>query len=199
MSAKLRPLPYPYEALEPTISTRTVTLHHDKHQASYVKGWNEAVDRLARSRAKMSDGSLRDTYRGMAFNGAGVILHEMYWENLCPIGNSGLVSKALQGAAVRDFGSFDRMIQEIAGVGTAIRGSGWVVLAWVPAFQRLTLLPVSEHQDNWIPGAVPLLVLDVWEHAYYLDYQSARNEYLHMIWNNVDWGVVSRRLAAALV
>lgn len=193
MPATLKPLPYSYESLEPTIGSQTVKLHHDKHQAGYVKGWNETVERLDRSRAKMSDGSLRDSYRSLAFNGAGVILHELYWDNLCPVGQSPAPSRAFVNAVTRDFGSFERMTHEMAGVGTAIRGSGWAVLAWVPAFQRMTILPVSEHQDNWIPGAIPLLVLDVWEHAYYLDYQSARNEYLNMIWNNVDWGVVSRR------
>lgn len=198
MPANLRPLPYPYAALEPTIGQNTVHFHHDKHQASYVKGWNETEERLVRTRGSASDAMLRGSYESMAFNGAGVILHELYWENLCPAGTSPAPSPALIHCINRCFGSVQNLIHEMVSVGTVIRGSGWIVLCWIPRFERMVLAPIKDHQDGWIPGAVPLLVIDVWEHAYYLDYQSARNRYLNLIWHNVNWGVVSQRYAHAV-
>jgi Fe-Mn family superoxide dismutase len=191
--AKLKPLPYGYDALSPTIGEETVRIHHDTHQAGYVKGWNETQKRLKDTRGRASGGMLRGAYQSLAFNGAGIILHEMYWENLCPVGASPPPSQSFVNCADRCFGSFQNLVDEMAEVGVVIRGSGWVVLAWVPRFDRMVILPVSDHQDGWIPGAVPLLVIDVWEHAYYLDYQAARKTYLQLIWHNVNWAVVSRR------
>jgi Fe-Mn family superoxide dismutase len=193
--AKLTPLPYDYNALEPTIGRETVNIHHNKHQASYVKGWNETQERLKRARksGQQSGGMLRGVGQSVAFNGAGIILHEMYWENLCPSGSSPEPTQAFLHCAARCFGTAHNMVEEMAAVGAAIRGSGWVVLAWIPRFQQMVILPISNHEDGWIPGAVPLLVIDVWEHAYYLDYQAARAEYLKLIWHNVNWAVVSRR------
>jgi len=196
--AKLKPLPYSYDFLLPTISRKTVTLHHDKHQASYVKGWNEGEERLKKSRHGASGAMLRGIYDGLAFNGAGVILHELYWENLTATGTSGPPSKAFIRCVDRCFGSGQTLVNELASVGAAIRGSGWVVLCWVPRFQRMVIAPIYNHEDGWIPGAVPLLVIDVWEHAYYLDYENARAEYLRLIWANVNWEVVSQRYHEAV-
>lgn len=175
---QLRPLPYPPNELEPTVDEETVLIHHDVHQASYVKGWNER--------------------KSPAFNGSGVILHEMYWENLCRRGASPPPSPQFLSAVARQWSSLQAMASEMVQLGRGIQGSGWVVLTWVPRFQQLVVLPISIHQDGWIPTAVPLLVIDVWEHAYYLKYHADRATYLHEIWNNVNWGVVSRRFAEAV-
>lgn len=197
MSAHLTPLPYAYGNLRPTIGSETTHLHHDVHQANYVKGWNEAEARLERTRGDATGGMLRATYDGMAFNGAGVILHEMYWQNLCAANTSPAPSEALLKCLTRCFGSPKNFIHEMIEVGTAIRGSGWVVLCWIPRFQRMVISPIRNHEDGWIPGAVPLLIIDVWEHAYYLDYRAARADYLKAIWHNVNWAVVSARYAKA--
>jgi Fe-Mn family superoxide dismutase len=186
--AKLKPLPYAQDALEPTIGAETVRIHHGTHQAGYVKGWNKGLQRGPRT---------REDYEQLAFNGAGVILHELYWENLCSAGESPPPSQQLLSCMARCFGSAQAVVDQMSHVGAVIQGSGWVVLAWVPRFERMVLLPVRNHQNGWIPGAVPLLVIDVWEHAYYLDYQAARAEYLRLLWHNVNWGVVSARHAAA--
>jgi Fe-Mn family superoxide dismutase len=175
---QLRPLPYAPNALEPVIDGRTVQIHHGKHQASYVKGWNEG--------------------KSPAFNGAGVILHELYWENLCPVGTSQPPSASFLRAVQTQWPTLQAMAAEMVEVGKGIQGSGWVVLTWVPRFQKLVILPILVHENGWIPTAVPLLVIDVWEHAYYLKYQSSRVDYLHQVWNLVNWGVVSQRFAAGL-
>jgi Fe-Mn family superoxide dismutase len=177
MMATLAPLPYALGALAPTIDARTVRIHHGVHQASYVRGWNEGKE--------------------PAFNGAGVILHELYWENLCAAGHSPPPSPGLATCVHRCFRSFDRLVQEMVEKGAKVEGSGWVVLCWIPRFNRMVVLPIEIHQNGWIPTAVPLLVIDVWEHAYYLQYQADRRQYLRLIWHNVDWGVVSRRYAEA--
>lgn len=197
--AKLKPLPYAYDALSPTIGEETVRIHHDTHQAGYVKGWNETEERLkyVRSKGKPSGGMLRGAYQSLAFNGAGIILHEMYWENLCPPAASGMPSKAFEKCAIRCFGSPQELIDQMIETGSAIRGSGWVILAWIPRFDRMVILPVQEHEMRWIPGATPLIVIDVWEHAYYLQYQSDRTRYLQQIWQHINWPVVNRRFAEA--
>lgn len=198
MPARLRPLPYPYDALEPTLGRSTLVQHHDHHQASYVKGWNEAEERLVRTRDTAQGAMLRGSYETLAFNGAGVILHELYWQNLCPMGQSSQPSQDFVRCATRCFGSLQQLVNEMAAIGTVIRGSGWIVLCWIPTFKRMVILPIKNHENGWIPGAVPLLVIDVWEHAYYLDYQSARARYLQLIWHNVNWAVVSERYAQAV-
>ena len=196
--ADLRPLPYREDALAPFLDARTVRIHHDKHQAGYVKGWNKGEARQKKLRGRRgSPGMLRGLYEGMAFNGAGVILHEMYWENLCPPAASGMPSKAFEKCAIRCFGSPQELIDQMIETGSAIRGSGWVILAWIPRFDRMVILPVQEHEMRWIPGATPLIVIDVWEHAYYLQYQSDRTRYLQQIWQHINWPVVNRRFAEA--
>jgi Fe-Mn family superoxide dismutase len=192
--ADLRPLPYATDALAPFLDAETVRIHHGKHQKGYVDGWNKGERRQEELRGRRgSGGMLRGLYEGMAFNGAGVILHEMYWENLCPADQSGMPSKAFEKCAIRCFGSPQELIDQMIETGTAIRGSGWVILAWIPRFDRMVVLPVQEHEMRWIPGAVPLIVIDVWEHAYYLQYQNRRLDYLRGIWQHICWPVVNQR------
>jgi len=187
--AKLKPLPYSTNALEPTLGAESVEIHHGTLQAKYVKNWNKGIAARPHS---------RKDYENLAFNGAGIILHEMYWENLMPVGESPLPSPQFLSCVQRCFGSLQTLVDQMAGIGTVIQGSGWIVLAWIPRFERMVLLPIRNHQNGWIPGAVPLLVIDVWAHSYYLDYQAARNRYLQLLWHNVNWGVVSSRYAEAV-
>ena len=191
MKARLVPLPYAYTELSPTIRKRTVHLHHDKHQNGYVKGWNRIWAKPSRN---------VDDWRNLTFHGSGVILHEMYWNNLTSRAEARRTrpSPELYLAMEQVFGSAQAMAEQMIDIGTAIQGSGWIILAWIPRFETLTLLPIQNHELNWIPGAVPLIVLDVWEHAYYLQYQNKRKDYLTAIWGNVNWNVVNERFAYAL-
>jgi Fe-Mn family superoxide dismutase len=140
---------------------------------------------------------LRGAYESLAFNGAGIILHEMYWENLCPEAYSGYPSDEFHHCVERCFGSTANFLHEMIETGSAIRGSGWVILAWIPRFSQMVILPIQEHEMRWIPGAVPLIVIDVWEHAYYLQFQNRRADYLRRIWRHICWPVVNARFHAA--
>lgn len=201
MEATLTPLPYPYDALEPTLNAETVRIHHTHHQAAYVKGWNTANAELRKGQSenwpsineKAQSDWMRSVSEEQVFNAAGVILHEMYWENLCPIGQGGGPSSALVNHIDTCFGSLQEMLREMIQVGTAIDGSGWIILVWVPRFQQLVIQPTQIHEMRWIPGVMPLIVIDVWEHAYYLNYQSSRAKYLTDIWKNVNWHTVNNR------
>lgn len=198
----LPPLPYPDTALEPVIDARTVSLHHNGHEASYYDGLQEALDHLESTRGIQAPAKLRRRMRlglaqAIAYNGAGAILHKLYWENLGPAGQGGEPTKALHAQIVHDFGSPQQFVEEFTDIANAVRGSGWAVLVWVPWMEKLVVLPVENHQNEWIPGAVPLLVVDVWEHAYYLKYANKRGDYIRDIWGLVDWNTVSRRFSAA--
>jgi Fe-Mn family superoxide dismutase len=196
----LPPLPYPEDALEPAIDGKTVGIHHNVHEAGYYDGLEEALDHLESTRGVQAPAKLRRRMRlglaqAVAFNGAGAVLHKLYWENLTRQGKGGNPSPELHAQILRDFGSAEQFVEEFSDIANAIRGSGWAVLAWVPWMTRLVVLPVHDHQNEWIPGAHPLLIVDVWEHAYYLKYQAKRADYVKAIWGLINWPVVSQRFA----
>lgn len=195
----LKPLPYPYEALEPALSSEIVRLHHDANQASYVRGANEALSELRRLDEDMSSmpDALRRSIRyalskDLAFSGAGVVLHELYWENLSPHGG-GEPSGAFRRQIERDFGSVPAFLRAFDDLALATQGSGWVVAAFWPRAGRIVLLPVEDHQKQIVPGSVALLVCDLWEHAWALQYPADRGAYMRAFWSKVDWDEVSRR------
>ena len=197
------PLPYPEDALEPVIDAKTVGIHHNVHEAGYYDGLEEALDHLESTRGVQAPPKLRRRMRlglgqAIAFNGAGAWLHKLYWENLAGAGKGGSPSPELHQQIMRDFGSPQQMVEEVSDIANAIRGSGWSVLVWVPWMCRLVVLPVHDHQNEWIPGAVPLLIIDVWEHAYYLKYQAKRVDYVRALWGIINWPVVSQRFARAV-
>jgi Fe-Mn family superoxide dismutase len=200
---RMPPLPYPFKALEPVVDPKTVDVHHNGHEASYYAGLDEALDslKLAREGEKIPDATRRrmrlSLADAIAFNGAGAILHKMYWTNLCTPGQGGMPSQALHQLIVRDYGSAQMFMEEFNDVAIAIRGSGWAVLAWSPDFQRSFILAISNHQNGWIPNVVPLLIVDVWEHAYYLKYLNKRAEYVKAIWSAINWNTVNTRYAIA--
>jgi Fe-Mn family superoxide dismutase len=200
---RMPPLPYPYKALEPVIDQKTVDVHHNGHEASYYQGLDEALDSLKRSREgeKIPDATRRrmrlSLAQAIAFNGAGAVLHKMYFENLCTPGQGGMPSQALHQLIVRDYGSAQMFMEEFNDVAIAIRGSGWAVLAWSPEFQRSFILAINEHQNGWIPNSIPLLIVDVWEHAYYLKYLNKRADYVKAIWSAINWNTVNTRYAIA--
>lgn len=187
---ELTPLPYPPDILTPVLDADTVEVHHGVHQAAYVHAYNEI---MAREPKDFGD------WENLAFNGAGIILHELYWEQLTKPESGTRPSAELLACCTRCFGSPKGMVLQMVGVGKKVWGSGWVVLAWVPRFERMFVLPINLHQYGWIPGAVPLLVIDCWEHAYECHYNGERRPYLEAIWGIIDWNVVSARYASAVV
>jgi Fe-Mn family superoxide dismutase len=194
----LPPLPYPYEALEPYIGRRTVEIHHDKHHLAYVNALNKAEEALAKAREAGDMSMVRYWERELAFNGSGHLLHSIYWTNMTAPGTGGLPSANLQAAIDHAFGDFAAFKKQFTAAAEQAHGSGWAVLVWNPAWQRLEILQVLRHEDLIQIGSVPLLVADVWEHAYYLDYQNRRGDYLAAWWNLVNWNDVSRRFDEAV-
>ncbi len=196
MRYELPPLPYAYDALEPHIDEQTMHLHHDLHHKGYVDGLNKALDMLDAARQSGDYGLVKHWEREAAFHGSGHFLHSIFWENMGP-GKGGEPQGALRQQIEKDFGSFDAMKKQFSAAAVAVEGSGWAMLVWEPSAGQLEVLTAEKHQNLTQWGVVPLLVLDVWEHAYYLKYQNKRAAYVDAFWNVVNWDDVGRRLAAA--
>jgi len=195
-SYTLPDLAYDPAALEPHLSAAIVSLHHDKHHATYVKGANTALEQLETARAEQDWGSLVGLEKELAFNLGGHVLHSIYWTNLSPTGG-GEPEGALRSALDDTFDGFASFRELFTQSTLAVQGSGWGILGWEPIGARLVVQQLGTHQDNHVLGTVPLLAIDVWEHAYYLQYQNVRADYMQAIWNIVNWADVSKRFDAA--
>lgn len=193
---QLPPLPYAYDALEPHLDTQTMTLHHDKHHLAYVNGLNAAEKALAEARAQGRFDDLEKLMRQVAFHGSGHYNHVVCWNNMRAAAQAkprpeGDLLRQIE----RDFGSLDACKAQLQAAAVKVEGNGWGVLAWHPAFGRLLTLSFMNHQNSHLTAALPLLVCDVWEHAYYLKYQNRRVDYVTAWWNVVDWANVEQRFA----
>ena len=191
-------LPYAYDALEPYIDEQTVKLHHDRHHQGYVNGLNSTLKSLVEAREKGDLSAVRTLLRNLSFHGSGVVLHNLYWEGLCPASESEEpTSGAFLDQVKKDFGSLDGLKNVLSAAAKAVEGSGWAVLAWEPLGGKLLVLQAENHQKLTIWGVRPLFVIDVWEHAYYLKYQNRRAEYVDNIWNVVNWAEVEKKFEKA--
>ncbi len=190
-------LPYATDALAPVISAQQLQVHHDKHHAAYVKGLNDTLEKISAASAGGDTAAIRALCDALAFNYGGHLLHTLYWFSLQPGG-----AKAPEGALAdlvnRDFGSFDALKKWLGAAAIAVQGSGWALLALEPLSGRLMVLQTEQHHKVLGWGMVPLLAVDVWEHAYYLDYQNRRADYVAAVLDIVNWDVVGKRLIAAL-
>jgi len=193
---ELPPLPYACNALEPYMDEQTVKLHHDMHHKAYVDGLNNAEAKLEAAREAGDYALIKHWSRELAFHGSGHILHSIFWTNLGPNGG-GEPTGALAGAILKAFGSCERFKAQLVAATVAVEGSGWGVLAYLPEQDRLVILQAEKHQDLTQWGAVPLLVLDVWEHAYYLKYQNRRAEYVNNLFKIINWEDVAARFEKA--
>ena len=193
---QLPELRYDYAALEPHISGRTMELHHDKHHATYVEGANAAIEQLGEARAKGDFTRLAALERSLAFNLSGHILHSLFWQNLTPKGG-GRPENELAEAIDRDFGGFDQFKRQLSQAASTIMGSGWAALVWEPLGGRLLTTQIYDHQSNLSQAGIPLLVLDAWEHAFYLQYQNRKAEFFAAVWNVWNWADVEQRFLTA--
>jgi len=189
-------LRYDYSALEPHISGKIMQLHHDKHHAGYVKGANTALDRLAEAREKGHFENIGALERALAFNLSGHVLHSAFWQNMAPKAG-GRPQGALASAIVEEFGSFEILQKQINAVAATIMGSGWAALVWEPLGKKLLVTQIYDHQSNLAQAGTPLLVLDAWEHAFYLQYQDRKAEFFDAVWNVWNWEDVAERFQAA--
>lgn len=197
MKHELPALPYDYNALEPHYDEQTVRLHHDAHHKAYVDGLNNAEAKLAEAREKGDFALVKHWERELAFHGSGHILHTMFWDNMTRNGGgpaTGLVAEEIN----KFFGSFDIFKKQFSAAAVAVEGSGWTLLCYNPIFKKLEILTAEKHQNLTQWGVVPLLALDLWEHAYYLKYQNKRAAFVEAWWNLVNWDDVNLRLAACL-
>ncbi|MEM2904387.1 MAG: superoxide dismutase [Candidatus Bathyarchaeia archaeon] len=191
-------LPYRYDALEPVISQEILRFHHDKHHAAYVNGANAALEKLeAARRSGFANFDIRAVERDLAFNLSGHLLHSLYWANMKPAGG-GQPGGALADGLNTSFGSFAVFKQQLSSAAKAVEGSGWGLLAYEPDSKQLLTLQVQNHQGLAVQGAVPLMTIDVWEHAYYLQYKNDRGSYVDKWWDVVNWDDVAKRYEKAL-
>lgn len=192
----LPPLPYDYDALEPYIDETTMRLHHDKHHQAYVNGLNQAEKQMAEARKTGNFDLITHWEREAAFHGAGHYLHTIFWFNMKPNGG-GEPTGALLHQINRDFGGFSAFRRHFSAAAEKVEGPGWAILVWSPRSRRLEILQAEKHQNLSQWDVVPLLVLDVWEHAYYLKYRNDRKSYIEAWWNVVNWDDVQQRFDQA--
>lgn len=193
---KLPPLPYPYNALEPWIDEATMRVHHDKHHQSYVDGLNKAEKELQEARRSGNFDLVKHWERELAFHGAGHYLHTIFWDAMKP-GGGGRPGGALAAEIDRSFGGFEPFQKQFSEAANKVEGGGWAILVWSPRSRRLEILTAEKHQNLSQWDVVPLLPLDVWEHAYYLKHQNDRAAYIRDWWNVVNWPYIAERYAKA--
>jgi len=189
-------LPYDYAALEPHISARIMELHHSKHHAAYVAGANAALEQMEEARANNSFGTINKLEKDLAFHLGGHINHSIFWTNLAPDA-ADHPSGELAAAIEEFFGSFDAFKAHFSAASLGIQGSGWGILSWDPVGARLIIQQLFDQQANTAQATIPILQLDMWEHAFYLDYQNVKADYVTAFWNIVNWDNVAQRFAAA--
>ena len=193
-------LPYGYEALEPAYDAATVHLHHEKHHAGYVAGLNAALGKLADARKTGDYAAVKALSQAAAFHGSGHLLHCLFWQSMAPAQTKHPEesTKELAAAIRASFGSIDICKAQFAAATKDVEGSGWGILAHEPMADRLVILQAEKHQNLAIWGAVPLLVCDVWEHAYYLKYQNRRADWVDAFVKELaNWSFAAKMLAAA--
>jgi Fe-Mn family superoxide dismutase len=189
-------LPYDYAALEPHISAKIMELHHDKHHAAYVAGANTALAQMAEARDSGSLGNINKLEKDLAFHLGGHVNHSIFWTNLSPDGGDKPVGELA--AAIDDgFGSFDKFAAHFTAAAMGLQGSGWAVLSWEPIGKRLIIQQLFDQQANTAQATVPVLQLDMWEHAFYLDYLNVKADYVKAFWNIANWENAGLRFTTA--
>ena len=193
---KLSDLPYDFNALDPVISAEIMQLHYSKHHQGYVTNLNAALEKYAEVEKKEDIGAMIALQGAIKFNGGGHINHSIFWTNLCKGGNA-LSNGELSRAITQEFGSFDAFVEKMTTTTVAIQGSGWGWLGYDKTKKRLIIATCPNQDPLSILGFVPLLGIDVWEHAYYLQYKNVRADYVKNIWKVVNWKNVEERFAKA--
>ena len=189
-------LPYDYAALEPHISAQIMQLHHDKHHNTYVTGANTALEKMEEARANGDAAGAAKLSKDLQFNLGGHINHSIFWKNLSPEGGDKPTGE-LAAAIDEFFGSFDAFRDQFTAVATTIQGSGWAILAYEPIAGNLVIEQMYDQQNGVPVATIPLLQLDMWEHAFYMDYQNVKADYVKAFWNIVNWADVTERFEKA--
>jgi Fe-Mn family superoxide dismutase len=196
MTYLLGELPYDYSALEPYISGKIIELHHDKHHAAYVNGANTALEQIFEASQKEDLKTVNQMEKNLAFNLGGHINHTVYWQNMAPAGETEPHGDLLD-AIVDQFGSLDKFKAYFNAIAAGVQGSGWALLVYDAIQKKLLPIQLYDHQSNLPVGLIPILLLDVWEHAYYLDYLNVRADYIKAWWSVVNWTDANKRFVEA--
>ena len=190
-------LPYDYKALAPYISEQQLMLHHGKHHLAYVNGANAVFDKLDKARKENTELDMKATLKELSFHIGGHLLHSIFWENLAPAGKGGgKPGGAIADEIDKEFGGFERFKMEFTKAAAIVEGSGWAALAVQECVPRPVIMQIEKHNVNVYPSFQVLMVLDVWEHAYYLDYKNDRAKFVEAYWNLVNWDYVNKVLKA---
>ena len=195
---KLPPLPYPYNALEPVIDQQTLTIHHNIHHKKYVDDLNQAESAALEMRKSGNFANINLIEENLAYNGSGHILHSIYWTIMTYPNTGGNPGNTTNALIKSYFGSFDAFKEQFTQAASKVHGSGWGILGYNPYFQHLEILQAQRHENLTQWGIIPVLVCDVWEHAYYLQYQNRRDDYIKSWWTLVNWQEVETRLIYAI-
>jgi len=191
--------PYDYKDLEPYISEEQLKIHHEKHHQGYVNGANAIFEKLEKARKEDIHLDIKSTLKALSFNVGGHILHSLFWPNLAPTGKGGGEPSGVLGNAIeKEFISFERFKKEFSQAAVSVEGSGWAALTFCRQTKRPLIMQIEKHNTNIYPMLRILMVLDVWEHAYYLDYKNARAKFVDAFWNIVNWNEVNKRLQKLL-
>lgn len=196
----LPPLPYSYDALQPALDSQTLHLHHDRIHQTHVDSLNHALARLVEARAANDFTFIRHWNHELAYHAAAHLLHCLYWQSMSPPSkdDSPVPPDPLARLLKRDFGSFEIFRRQFLAAANSLPGPGWILLAYEPVAARLLILPVENQTDLLVAGTHPLLALDLWEHAYYLQYHDRRPDYVRAWWNLINWSAASQRLESLL-
>jgi Fe-Mn family superoxide dismutase len=202
MENKLYVLPklhYEYGSLAPYISEVQLTIHHQKHHQAYVNGANAVLEKLIKARTEGSDLDMKSALKELSFNIGGHVLHSLFWNNLAPASQASLrPTGTLIEVIEEEFGSFERFKKEFTQAASSVEGSGWAALAFCKQTNRPLIMQIEKHNTNIYPNFKILMVLDVFEHAYYLDYKNDRAKFVEAFWSIINWEQVSKRLEEAL-
>jgi len=193
-------LPYGYSDLAPHMSEEQLRIHHTKHHQAYVSGANAILERFDRARRDGVDLDVKSTLKELSWNIGGHLLHSLFWENLAPPskGGGGKPSKTLGSAIEKEFGTFERFKKEFTQAAVSVEGSGWAALSFCRQTKRPIIMQIEKHNTNIYPMFRILMVLDVFEHAYYIDYKNERARFVEAFWNIVNWNEVNKRLEELL-
>ncbi len=195
---ELPKLPYSYDALEPVISEEIMRLHHDKHHQGYVNKANAALEKLEKFRREGLDIDVRATLRDLSFNLNGHILHSIFWPNMEPPTEDNTPGGVVADKIDEFFGGFESFKKEFSMASKSVEGVGWGLLVWDSSNEQLLVVQVEKHNLAHISNSSVLLALDVWEHAYYLQYKNERGKYVDNWWKVVNWDDVDKRLSKLL-
>ena len=190
-------LPYPLDALEPYYSKITLDLHYNILYKGYIENTNKTEEKLLIARNSNNFENIKCLEKDLSFFGSGAILHELFFMNMGPSIPTNPDTELLE-QIIKDFGSFEKFKKQFTEASKTVEASGWCILAWVPKWNKLEVLQCEKHQNLTLWGCNPLLVLYIWEHSYYLQYQTKRPEYISAFWNIINWNAVNRRFRKIL-